>query len=348
MFVQAASGQSWTLLKGPIARDTASAVFDPISGRMIVFGGGSLTPLTDLNDVWWLVNPDGPGLGWVQAKPTGAKPALRVGHSGVYDSVNDRMTIFAGGLGQASPCANDTWVLNHAAGVSGTPSWTQLSPSGGPPSPRLRFSAVYDPGTNHMIVFGGNDCFSGDFSDVWILSNANGIGGTPAWSQLFPSGGSPGARQAHTAIYDSASNSMIVFGGSATSSAQNDTWILSNANGNGGTPVWTQLSPSGSLPPGRDQQVAVYDQANKRMTIYGGNDTGGIFSDSWVLSNADGTTGTPTWAQIGPITGAPARTAAVAIYIPATNKMTVFGGDSVSGTTQSNAAFVLSKANGLP
>jgi len=350
MFAHAAAAQSWTQLEGPVARDTFSAVFDPSSGRMMIFAGTTNNAShPDLNDVWWLVNPDGPGLGWVRAKPTGTLPAPRAGQSAVYDSVNDRMTIFGGGLGQASPCANDVWVLNHAAGVTGTPAWIQLSPSGGPPSPRLRFSAVYDPGTNNMIVFGGNDCFSTNFSDVWILSNANGLGGTPTWTELSPSGTSPGTTEDQTAVYDTGSNSMIVFGGTIGGiNSSNEVWLLSNANGTGGIPSWSQLSPSGSLPPGRNGPVAVYDQANKRMTIYGGNNTGGILSDSWVLSNADGTTGTPTWTQLGPITGAPARTAAVAIYNLATNQMTVFGGSSAAGPVDSSATFVLSKANGLP
>ena len=34
-------------------------------------------------------------------------------------------------------------------------SWTQLTPSGGPPAVRSQNSAVYDPATNQMIVFGG-------------------------------------------------------------------------------------------------------------------------------------------------------------------------------------------------
>jgi hypothetical protein len=348
MFAQPIAAQTWAQLRGPVARDTFSAVFDPGSGRMIIFGGTTNNASNpDLNDVWWLINPDGPGLGWVQAQPTGTKPARRVGQSAVYDSVNDRMTIFGGGLGQASPCANDVWVLNHAAGVTGTPAWIRLNPSSGPPSPRLRFSAVYDPGTNNMIIFGGNDCFSTNFSDVWILSNANGLGGTPTWTQLNPSGTPPGPTEDQTAVYDASSNSMIVFGG--TTGTGNEVWLLSNANGLGGTPSWSQLSPAGSLPPGRNGAVAVYDQANKRMTIYGGNSSAGVLSDSWVLSNADGTTGTPTWTQLGPITGAPARTAAVAIYNAATNQMTVFGGDSgTGGSGVSDSTYVLSEANGLP
>jgi hypothetical protein len=34
-------------------------------------------------------------------------------------------------------------------------SWTQLAPTGTPPSPRTDSSAVYDPATNRMVMFGG-------------------------------------------------------------------------------------------------------------------------------------------------------------------------------------------------
>jgi hypothetical protein len=342
--VYSAMAQSWTNLKGPSIRTGSSAVLDPTSGRMIVFAGQANKPGgPNLNEVWWLLNPDGPGLGWIRAQTKGTKPAPRVESSAVYDAVNDRMIIFGGALGHASPCSNDVWVLNHASGVTGAPTWIQLSPSGGPPAARLGFSAVYDPGTNTMIIYGGNDCFSTNYSDVWILSNANGLG-TPTWTQLSPSGGSPGAREDHTAVYNPGSNSMVVFGGS--SSSGNDTWVLSNANGTG-MPAWTQLSPTGGPPPGRDGHNAIFDQANNRMTIYGGNNTTGILSDTWVLSNADGTTGQPGWTQIGPLAGAPARTMAAAVYNSTANKMTIFGGNPTQ-TEVSNSVFVLSKANGLP
>jgi hypothetical protein len=34
-----------------------------------------------------------------------------------------------------------------------------------------------------MIVFGGANCFTAAYNDIWILSNANGLGGVPAWTQ---------------------------------------------------------------------------------------------------------------------------------------------------------------------
>ena len=57
--------------------------------------------------------------------------------------------------------------------------WTQLSPSGTPPVARgLHGSTgVYDSGNNRMIVFGGRDGSGNNLNDVWVLTNANGLGG---------------------------------------------------------------------------------------------------------------------------------------------------------------------------
>src|ERR1022692_2374135 len=67
-------------------------------------------------------------------------------------------------------------------------SWVQLTPTGQAPviSPK---NAVYDAGGNNMIVFGGGFIPRNNLTTV--LSNANGLGGTPAWTQLSPSGQLP-------------------------------------------------------------------------------------------------------------------------------------------------------------
>src|SRR5216683_4057201 len=112
-------------------------------------------------------------------------------------------------------------------------------------------SAVYDQATNTMTVFGGLSINGfADTNAVLLYAPATGDG---LWSTLIANGapGSPVARDSHTAVYDSANNRMIVFGGELFSSgtALNDVWVLSHANGQGGTASWTQLSPSGT-PPG--------------------------------------------------------------------------------------------------
>jgi hypothetical protein len=346
--------QSWNQLAPtggpPSAREARSdSVFDPATNQLINFGGRSGS--TNLNDVWSLTLGASPQ--WTLVNTIGGPPAPRVRHTAVYDAVNSRMIIFAGGLGSSSPCANDVWVLSNANGVNGTPTWTQLSPTGGPPAPRLVHTAVYDPTTNSMIIFGGNDCFSGFYSDVWVLSNANGLGGTPGWTQLSPGGTSPGPRGYDSAVYDPGSNRMIFFGAGPAGSSDNITWVLANANGFGGTPTWSQLAPSGTPPSIRDSHTAVYDAASNHMTVFGGNGyVNNIlteFNDVWVLSNANGLGGTPAWTELAPTgTPPPSRVLAAAVNDPATNRMIIFGGSSFLSNVQYNDTWVLSNANNLP
>ena len=59
------------------------------------------------------------------------------------------------------------------------PTWTDLVTSGGPVSGREAPSAVYDPSSNRLIVFGGisleEPCCNNSLSEVWVLTNANGL-----------------------------------------------------------------------------------------------------------------------------------------------------------------------------
>lgn len=259
------------------------------------------------------------------------------------------MIVFGGAEGESSPCANDVWVLTNANGNGGTPAWSQLSPSGGPPSPRAQHGAVYDPNTNTMIVFAGQDCFHTVFGDVWTLSNANGIGGTPTWIQLAIPGSGPSPREVTGGVvYDAASNNLILFGGSDSSGVHNDVWVLSHANGQGGTPGWTQLSPSGTLPPSRANGSTIYDAKYNSLTIFGGQGTSGLLSDVWVLSDANGLGGTPAWAELGPFSlFAESRNFHTGVYNSKTHNMTIFGGfTTVGGSPTTNDVWVLSRANG--
>jgi len=319
---------------------------------MIVFGGLPDAYLTqaNLNDVFWLENASAVGRStiWQPVNPTGRRPAARWGHTAVYDSAGSRMIVFGGGLGRTSPCANDVWILNNANGVAGAPAWLMLSPSGSPPAPRNLANSVYDANSNRMVVFGGNDCFLTSYNDVWVLSNANGLGGTPTWSQLAPAGTPPAARAAASAVYDPVNNVMIVFGGAATGSVlQGDLWILTNANGLGGTPTWTQVSTAVS-PPARSGHTAVYDGASNRMTIFGGAGSPGLLSDVWVLANANGVGGTVAWTQLFPAGSPPPapRSSHSAVYDPVAKVMTIFAGIADPLEIPIDDTFVLQHATG--
>ena len=304
-----AGAPAWTLLTPlgtpPSGRGGHSAIYDPVRDRMVVFGG-----LSDscLNDVWALALGGTPA--WTQLTPSGTPPSARGHHTAIYDPLGDRMVVFGGLVGPAD--GNDVWALSLAS----TPAWTQLTPSGTPPSARHGHSAIYDPVRERMVVFGGQDG-SGFLNDVWMLS----LGGTPVWTQLTPGGAPPGVRTAHTAIYDPVRDRMMVFGGYIGgyhgSGYLNDVWELGLA----GTPAWTQLDPTGALPRARGNDIAVYDPLGDRMVVFAGSYSDIQFrtlSDVWALPLA----GTPVWAQLTPS----ARDGHSAIYDPVRNRMVVFGG----------------------
>lgn len=352
-----AKAQKWVdvIPPSPGPRESHSAVFDPQSDSMVIFGGdtSSGTCGSRSNDVWVLKDATGPVSlsSWVQLPPAGTPPNPRLFHTAVFDQSSNRMTVFGGALGFSSPCVNDVWVLDHANGQGATPTWVQLSPSGTAPAPRGLHSAIYDAANNRMTIFAGQDCFSTLFNDVWVLSNANGLGGTPTWTQLAPAGGPPSPREVSGAGYDPSSNRMITFGGTSSSGRLADVWVLTNANGLGGTPTWIQLTPSGTAPSARDAHSTVYDATTNTLIIFDGVGSSLPFlGDTWVLSHAKGLGGTPNWTQLTPIGTPPAaRGRHSAVFDPAKNRMTIFGGDTGIPTEGSfvNDVFVLERANGM-
>jgi hypothetical protein len=302
---------------------------------MIVFGGfptNSTSP-QNLNDVWKLL-PSAALAGlhnWVQVHPSGTPPVPRFGQAAAYDPNSNRMIIFGGAEGRSSPCENDVWLMTNANGSGGASAWMQLTTAGGPPNPRYAQGSAYDEASNTLMLYGGNDCFNTTYSDYWILSHANGIGGTPTWTNLTPSSGGPGIRQVqNSVVYDPVSNELILFGGSnGSGTLNNDVWILSNANGSGGMPAWNELSTTGTPPAVRNGNSATYDQASNRLTIFAGNGVNNVFyGDTWVLTNANGIGGTAAWTQIAQssVSFPTPRTVHTAVYDPTTNVMTIFGG----------------------
>jgi uncharacterized protein (TIGR03437 family) len=279
------------------------------------------------------------GQGWTQLQTTGNPPAGRAGHSAVFDPTTLRMFVF-GGAGVTGNF-NDTWTLT----ASGTPSWSPLAAGGNPPQQRSGHTAVYDAGHLRMIVYGGGTTGTpGCLNDVWILSDPNSQR-SAIWTPVQTTGSLPASRRNHSAVYDPNSNRMIVFGGNNCRGAVNEVWILSNIGVAGAVPTWTPMQPSGAAPPARQGHVAVYDAATNRMFVFGGDVNGSSLNDLWVLNNANGSGGVPSWSQLS-ASGTPptARTNADAIY-DSSNRMIVYGGNN--GSTVLNDAWALSGLTNL-
>ena len=346
----------WHLI-GPAARYQHTAIYDPGSDTMVIFGGQHTSSTQDYKDLWWASNvtttaclPPCPIQWSHSSKALAGNPSARYGHTAVYDSTNLRMVVFGGaeGVESPAPCLNDLYVLEDATAVGSGTEWVTLSATGSPPPVRYSHTAVYDSNDNEMIVFGGNNCSGTYYNDVWVLTNANGLGGTPAWKQLSPSGPAPGPRANTSAVYDAVDDIMIVFGG-YNGSPYGDLWVLNHAGGVSGSPAWAQLNPTGTTPSARYQHSAVYDAADNRMIIYGGHTKKAAdITETWVLANANGLGGAPSWTLTS--SNGPPRALHSAVYAAATNKMIIFGGQvpkDVNGNPTDDHTYVLNDANGL-
>jgi hypothetical protein len=318
---------------GPGIRADHTAIYDSIGRRMILFGGQD-DFFTFYNDLWaldllpstaTLTSP--PTDHWAPLAATGTPPSARIGHSAVYDVQNNRMIVFGGEDGTPAPnqYQNDVYVLTLGA----SPAWSKPAIVGIAPSPRLGHSAVYDAANQQMIVFGGNDGTS-ELPDCYFLS----LPLTPpfVWSNA-PVG--PSKRTEHSAVYDGVRQQMIIFGGidhlpQLDGSVLNaETWALHLE----GIPVWFQLPFSGGSPSFREGHSAVYDSANQRMALFGGDtqfDPSPVANSEFWSLRLDST---PTWVSLPPTSGSPppARYGHTAVYDSGSQRMVIYGGYDSSG-----------------
>ena len=313
---------SWTH-DGPRSRQAHTAVYDPDTNSMIIFGGSHSAAFGPMNDTF--VTPVSvPNEDWQSGGSLLNAPPPVYGHAAGYNPANQVMVVSTGatGTGVLPPCLNGVWQELNANRV-GTPSWIQPAVTGTPPSTRAFAAAFYDSVSDSLTVFGGTDCNGHYLQDLWTLNRATST--APDWTERTTQGTTPKAREDATAIYDPGSNTLVLFGGDeGTKSYLNDVWTLSNANGAGsGSSTWTRLSPAGTSPSARSGQWAVYDPAANIMYIGGGSSKSGLLSDTWQLTGANGLNGTPSWTELA-TTGNLPNTQATAVL--ASGSIITFGG----------------------
>jgi hypothetical protein len=220
----------------------------------------------------WYYSPASRTWGSLTGPPwgyTGPSPWNRLSPGMVFSSRDNAMVMF-GGQGN-----NDTWALDVV-----TKRWVQLLPGGAPGSPparaQLTNSLVYDSANDVFILFGGCLCTGNggpSAGDTWVYRLS-----TNTWTNMSPPV-SPPARQAHTMVYDSANQVVVLFGGWDVSSGFfNDLWVYSYA-----TNTWTQVFPSVSPPP-RWIGAMAYDPVNRLTVLYSGATTVGTVYDNWALN----------------------------------------------------------------
>jgi hypothetical protein len=314
---------SWTH-DGPRSRQAHTAVYDPVTDSMIVFGGSHSTSFGPMNDAF-ITTVSNPNESWqaVSANMTNAPPPV-YGHSAGYNPQNRVMVTALGATGtnQLPPCLNGVWQLANA-NLQGNPSWSAPAVSGTPPSSRAFAASIYDSGpSDSLTIFGGTDCNGNYLQDLWTLYGATGP--APYWVQRTTQGIAPSPRGGATAVFDPNNNILILFGGDqGLKTCLSDVWTLSNANGTGAGPsTWTQLSPIGSGPQARSGHWAVYNATTGTMYIGDGASGSTLLADTWQLTGANGLSGAPVWTLVV-TTGSFGSKQATAILA---NSIVTFGG----------------------
>lgn len=293
----------WQVSPPRIGRDGSAGIYDPVRDRVLVFGGRD--PSGSYPTEVLIYSPVG-GAPVGQLATSGPGPVGRIHHTAIYDPVNDRMVVFGGST--LSGPVNEVWALS----LSGTPTWSLITPLNGPPVARERHTAVYDTRRHCMWVFGG---YSTTYlNDVWGMS----LDGSPNfWGELGAHGTPMRWLAGHCAVYDSTTDCMVVYGGISFGLEYAEVWSLSFW-----TAAWTRLTDGlATGPAARSGQRAVNDQG--LMLVFGGYlQYGGAASDVWVT----GLGGTPSWSQPLPPGSLPARTRPTMVYDNLRQRAVIVGG----------------------
>ncbi len=290
---------TWTQLSpttSPPARSYLAMTYDPVSGKIIMFGGydGNY-----LNDTWAF-----DGTTWTRLRTRG-KPPVRSAAQMAYDTVTGQVLLFGGFNGRN--WLGDTWLFDgntsrwtrartaHSPTPVTSPmlfndpnghvdvyggyngqlyqyqmwqwtgtDWNQLNL---PALPFARSSAAVgvNPTTGIAVLFGG-------LADINPVNTWTYNGTT--WTERFPQT-QPLWVYAGSAAFDANLHAVVLFGGGSGGIDQDTTWKWSSGN-------WTQVLTTQS-PPAREGAGMVYDPLIGHIIVFGGQDSEVPLDDTWEL-----------------------------------------------------------------
>jgi len=237
-----------TTVNSPTARVWHSQVYDSKRHRIVLFGGLDPTTNTYFNDTW-----EYDGTDWQQIT-TSTSPHAMSARTMVFDSERNRM-VLVGGDGP-SDGYDDTWEYDGS-------NWTLIDTPVSPPSPGALAAMAYDKARSRTVLSfhdGTSSLQTWEYDgSTWLKVN------TPA---------SPLGRWAHTMVYDTISQRVMLFGGTSPYNSSelpmNDTWEYDGV-------TWTEiLTPN--TPPPADQHSMAFDTRTGRIIVLN-------WGETWIYSH---------------------------------------------------------------
>lgn len=296
-------------LATPPVRCAASIVRSD-DGALILFGGDCSPNVQraarGMGDVWGLSAPKGgkwmpsssPEPRWEGPWKCGATanegvPTPRSNHAAI--AAGDHMLIFGGWSADGNTPLSEPELLHLRSAC-----WTHCSTRNSPPPPRGNPTIVYSPRRHLVIVYGGWDRVT-RFNDVWCLDMESWI-----WhhSAAAVESVSVRPRTDHAAVLwqaSSASEHMIIFGGSTSDGASDELLVLDCSSGSPDAWRWsnetagfqdgsTSRSEVWPAPRTSHAMAIVGEGPSASLVLVGGQDgslgTGAasIIADAWILA----------------------------------------------------------------
>jgi hypothetical protein len=326
---------------GGVVYVTDTEILNPYDDCPVAAGGQNGGGTARVDNVAVLSPPSYHAPGWTQLTDSGTPPPSDMqGHCMVWDPRWNRTLVAFGGAGGAAS-GNVT-----ALEITGTTaSWTPLTPApdsgAGSPSARTYAAGAFTRWGDSLYIFGGGSDASGStkMQDLWRLdltADANG-----QWAQV--STGGPSARFGHTLVLDTTGMRLLLFAGEDNGGVTDTVWAYALLPG-----TWTDLSPTVGppSPSARRFHGAIFDSANERMIVWGGEDGAGsaVLDGLWAL---DMTVTPPNWVPLapgGPAVGAAPRWALGMTVDSARRRIYGYGG--TDGVTPFHDLFALDLAGG--
>jgi N-acetylneuraminic acid mutarotase len=287
----------------PPGRLSASMIWDPSGGQVLLYGGGCGGCYRD--DLW-SYRPDVDR--WEKLDPTGVRPIPRGGQGAAWDDEAQQMLVFAGG-----ESLNDLWSFRPA-----TSTWARLTPSVTFLPALAGARAAWDPSRHQTLLFGG-ETGAATPAAVGIVRVFRAA--SNSWEEV-PTSGGPQVRTGHSVVWDEDGSQALLFGGrkegDTSGAVLGELWSYAPA-----TNRWTRLSEGSGGPVARAFHSAAFDPKNRQMLVMGGqNDRGTSLEDLWSYSLT-----TNGWTQLSVTGPAPrARIRHSAVWDTSAGEMLVFGG----------------------
>lgn len=265
---------TWTTLKAngtagnPTIRSGAMCFWDEVNNRIVIVGGYSGTAY--LNDVWAYSIA---GNSFSQLSPTGTAPDARELPSGGYDPTSQKLVFFGGWRGSATTNKNDIVQLDFSSDINGA--WTTLRANDTTNQDHYAFSsgaACYDSKRRIIVEFGQNGY---DATDKYVYAYSFTKGTDHLWGLNVQDDFR--ARDAPSMVYNSTRGEYVLMCG--YSNMTNDEVNASATNGDHMNEVWAynatddewRYASQGYLGMTyKEGTVAVYDDVNDRILVFGG------------------------------------------------------------------------------